>query len=60
MTNEIKNELAWALDATRNPPHVSKGLERMHVEREYARLHRLLKDIDNAQRGWEPVSVTLK
>ena len=55
MTSEIRNELAWALDATKNPPHIKHGVDRMHVTREYARLHTLLKAVDEAIRDWKPV-----
>lgn len=44
------DELHWALAATRTPPHVSKQQERQHVDREYRRIHTLLKDIDAARR----------
>lgn len=55
MTTDLRNELAWALDTTATPPHVSRGTERLHVTREYARLHALLRAVDEALRGWRPV-----
>ena len=56
MTSEIRNELAWALQTTANPPHIKHGVDRMHVNREYARLHTLLQAIDETIRDWKPVS----
>lgn len=50
ITSALKDELAWALDATRNPPNNAR-----QVTREYVRLHALLRDLDNALRGWVPL-----
>lgn len=55
MTDHTKNELAWALEATANPPYLRAGMERNHVEREYRRFHALLRELDNEMRGWQAI-----
>ena len=57
LTDAVTNELAWALETLQTPPHVSKGVERLVVEREYRRLYALLRNLDNELRGWEPAKV---
>lgn len=49
------NELAWALETTQIPPHVSHRGERLAITREYARLYQLLRAIDLAHRGKSPI-----
>lgn len=55
LPDRVKNELAWALEATANPPYLRAGMERNHVEREYRRFHTLLRDLDNELRGWQAI-----
>ncbi len=57
MKTATRNELAWGLYATKNPPRVSNHAERGPIQREYARLHLLLKAIDEDDRGWAPVTL---
>jgi len=55
MTSEIRNELVWALQTTQTPPTLRHDVERRRVTREYARLHTLLKAVDEAMRDWTPI-----
>lgn len=53
LKDHLANELAWALETTRTPPHIDRTMSsRGRIEREYARLHRCLHDLDNALHGW--------
>lgn len=57
--SQTANELAWAIETTATPPTMTRVeyRHRITIEGEYARLHRLLCDLDRAIRGWTPEGV---
>jgi hypothetical protein len=54
LKDHLANELQWAIDTTRTPPLFNRTSARGQIEREYARLHACLRDLDHALRGWSP------
>lgn len=54
LASHLKNELAWALVNMAEPPYIPDMKARARVRAEYGRVHRLLTELDNVLRDWEP------